>query len=353
MPSLPAATLFTKLRAALPSGTAFETPLGSIRPAECIIPEFGRARFYLFTITPDRSEIGARPPGEYKIQLIIEGQHRPNRGSLNLGEMHTTLLGYSPDFGVFVAWETRLYGDFGFSANVQVGESFLLEARDNGWAVGSPRKLKGSTEVRVGFDPGELIHYLRTSRDADGQALEGLWREAFFLSRVPNYRANRLPARRLRLKEYIDNERKRLTTTRLARNAKFSPLVKEQFNHSCALCHMQLEIVEGAHIIPANNHRGVDKIWNGLALCPNHHALFDAKRFVVRPDLTVIVDFQAVAFLKESGRSSGIELLTDHHDTQIRQPIFWDSEAELTGRMREAFAYTSALAALDVEDSPN
>ncbi len=347
MPSLPTELLFAKLRAALPNGTAFRTPQNEIHPAECTIPGFGYARFYLFTVTPDRSSIGARPPGEYKIQLIVSGQDRRKRGGLNISRAYTTLLGYSPDFGVFVAWEAGLYVDFAYSANLQVREPLLIEARDNGWAVGSPRPLKDSTEVRVAFNPGELSHFLRTSREADSKALKGQWREAHFLSKTPRHHAGRIPTRLSKLETYLLDERKRLNTTRLARNAKFSPLVKEQYQHSCAVCSLQLEIIQSAHIIPVNNQRGVDEIWNGIALCPNHHSLFDAKRFVVTPRLRVSVDFQAIKFLEESGRASGFETLSDYHNAEIRRPFFWKGQAELRERMKEAFLYTSSLAAID------
>jgi hypothetical protein len=108
MPALPPQVLYAKLAGALPAGTTFETAVDEVRPAIAQVPGVGRTRLYLWTVTPDRSAAGARPAGEYKIQLILPTQPRDWRGNLDLTGAFTVLLGYSPDFGVFVGWEARL-----------------------------------------------------------------------------------------------------------------------------------------------------------------------------------------------------------------------------------------------------
>lgn len=347
MPALTNHSLFRRLRAALPDGTEFHTPVDTIHPAEFTVPGFGRVRAYLFTLTPDRSPTGVRPAGEFKLQLIIDGQVRGSRGSLNLDGAYTVLLGFSPDYGVFVGWEASLYVDFAYSANVQVREPILLEARDNGWAVAPPRAIKGSTEVRMAFSAGNLQAFLRANREADRRELKDLWREAFLLSKAPYYDAGTFPTRAPELEKYVERERQRLTTTRLSRDSKFAPRVKEQFGYSCAVCSVQLEIVEAAHIIPVNHQRSSDDVWNGLSLCPNHHTLFDARLFVVEPDLVVRIDDETVTFLEQSGRASGIELLTDFEGEKIRAPRFWRQSSETRDRMKGALAYNCALVGIE------
>jgi putative restriction endonuclease len=346
MPSLSNHTLFSKLRAALPSSARFETPEDAIHPAVAVLPGLGRCCFYLWTVTADRSRPGARPAGEFKIQLIVDGQARGARGSIPTDGALTVLLGYSPDFGVFVGWQASIYSEFAYSANVQVRDPLLAEARNSGWAVAPPRTLRGTTEVRVSFSPGNLVHYLRLTREADADQLTGTWREAFFLSRIPNHAASRLPSRSALVDEYIARERQRLAVTRLSRDARFSPSVKEQFAHSCAVCRVQLGIVEAAHIIPAHESHGRDDVWNGVALCANHHRLFDARRFVILRDLVVRVDFEALAFLRESQRADGEEILTAFHDRPILKPRFWNSSVQTRTRMIQAFEHASGLAAV-------
>lgn len=339
MPALSNASLFRRLRAALPEDTVFHTPENAIHPAEFTVPGFGTVRAYLFTVTPDRSAPGARPLGEFKIQLIVEGQARSERGSLAFRDAYVVLLGFSPDYGVFVGWEARLYSSFAYSANVQVREPLLVEARNSGWSVASPRALRNSTEVRVAFAAGNLLPYFRAGREADVRELTGEWREAYLLSRAPKFDAENLPSRTRDLERYIERQRQRSITTRLSRDAKFAPRVKEQFDYSCAVCAVQLEIIEAAHIIPVNDVHSSDDVWNGLSLCPSHHALFDARRFVIEPDLKIAVDHETVTFLQESSRAIGIELLTNFGGHKIRTPHFWQKSAELQARMRDALSY--------------
>lgn len=347
MPALSNASLYRRIRAALPEATEFHTPENAIHPAEFTVPGFGTVRAYLFTVTPDRSVPGARPPGEFKMQLIVDGQARSARGSLELRDAYAVLLGFSPDFGVFVGWEARLYSSFAYSANVQVREPLLIEGRNNGWAVAYPRVLRKSTEVRVAFAAGNLLPYLRASRDADNRELTGDWREAFLLSRAPKFDAENFPSRTRDLEKYIERQRQRLITTRLSRDSKFAPRIKEQFDYSCAVCAIQLEIIEAAHIIPVNDVHSSDEVWNGLSLCPSHHALFDARRFIIEPNLKIAVDNETLAFLQESGRAFGIELLTSFRGQKIRTPQFWGQSPELQGRMREALIYNCSRTGID------
>jgi putative restriction endonuclease len=246
---------------------------------------------------------------------------------------------------VFVGWEARIYGDFAYGANVQVRDTLLIEARNTGWAVGQFRKLRDTTEVRVAFSPGNLPDFLQLSRQADEDGLFGAWRVAFFLSRVPNHPTARLPARSSQLHTFIDRERTRLTATRLSRDYRFAPLIKEQFAHSCALCGLQLEIVEAAHIIPIREAHSRDQVWNGLALCPSHHRLYDARRFVVTEGLIVRVDLDTLEFLRESNRHEGERILTEFHDREIRRPRFWEESGDDRERMRNALRYSAAVAA--------
>ncbi len=70
-------------------------------------------------------------------------------------------------------------------------------------------------------------------------------------------------------------ERARIVVSRLVRNGAFSRDVREAYNGRCALCDLSLDLVVGAHIWPVSAKGAPDKVWNGLALCHNHHAAFD------------------------------------------------------------------------------
>lgn len=322
MPSLDRSTLASKLRGALPSGTRFISAPDEISPAEVEIPDFGKAFIYLWTLTPDRSARG-RPPGEYKIQLIVSGHARGKSASFKSAkDFFTAVLGYSPDFGVFCGWQADLYPKFAWSRNVQVREHLLVEARRTGWAVDEPRTLKTGDEVRVAFSPGHLMSYLRLSRDADRRRLCGEDREVFLLN------TRRAPVSTTGAAGAAAVVRGRILAERLVRDAKFGPAVKAAYGFGCAVCAAQLDIIEGAHIIPASEDDGEDEVWNGIALCPNHHTLFDSRLLVVREDLSIGVDDPVLEFLRDEGRDAGAKnLLLAFKGKRIAKPSFWTDKA--------------------------
>lgn len=343
MPRLPEPILFQKLLAAMPVGTEFESEIDSVRPAILRIPSFGRARVYLWTCTEDRSSTGSRPPDEFKIQIILPEQPRQSTASLVLDNVPTFLLGFSPNYGVFSAWDARQYATFRYSRNVQTKEHLLIEARDTGWAVAPPNPRKNN-EVRVTCSPGNLFAFFKAARHADRQAIEGQWREAYFLSVAPNLlRLDHQPQIR-NADKAVEFARKRVSQSRLARDPRFAPLVKREFNQSCAVCKMQLEIVEAAHVIPVNEPKSRDELWNGLALCPNHHKLFDNRMFVIRSDLRIKVDLETLHFLESDDLDEGSELLTEFDGQLVIEPNYFQRDLVTRNKLCEALEHRAVLA---------
>jgi putative restriction endonuclease len=56
----------------------------------------------------------------------------------------------------------------------------------------------------------------------------------------------------------------------------------------CAVCGLDVaELLDAAHIVPDRHELGVAWVRNGMALCKNHHAAYDADLLAVSPDLTI------------------------------------------------------------------
>jgi hypothetical protein len=49
------------------------------------------------------------------------------------------------------------------------------------------------------------------------------------------------------------------------------------------MCGLNFGLVTAAHIDPVATVDSVDEVWNGLCLCPNHHAAFDSYRLWINP----------------------------------------------------------------------
>ena len=71
------------------------------------------------------------------------------------------------------------------------------------------------------------------------------------------------------------------------RDAKFSRAVRGAYNNKCSLCGVELGLVVGAHIYPVNAPGSQDRVWNGIALCHNHHSAFDSHRIWMNSDYTI------------------------------------------------------------------
>ena len=85
-----------------------------------------RVRAYVYNATRPP---GGRPAGEHKVQLIVPGQARGERGNFDISGDHTVLLvGYAAEESVFVLWDAGAYRDFGYSRNVQIKSRTLLNA---------------------------------------------------------------------------------------------------------------------------------------------------------------------------------------------------------------------------------
>lgn len=85
-----------------------------------------RVRVYMYNATRPP---GGRPLGEHKVQLIVPGQRRGQRGSFDNGDGRIVLLvGYAAEENVFVLWDAGLYTDFAWSRNVQVKAETIIQA---------------------------------------------------------------------------------------------------------------------------------------------------------------------------------------------------------------------------------
>lgn len=81
----------------------------------------------------------------------------------------------------------------------------------------------------------------------------------------------------------ITRERARRSSQVLIRYYAFGQKVKDAYGGRCAMCGLDLGLLVGAHIYPASAPGSSDKVWNGIALCHNHHAAFDNHMIWVHP----------------------------------------------------------------------
>jgi hypothetical protein len=93
---------------------------------DLVPPLPAKVRIYAFNATRPP---GGRPLGEHKIQPIMPGQKRTERGSFDHSDGRLVfLMGYAAEEDVFILWDASLYADFAWSRNVQVKAATIIEA---------------------------------------------------------------------------------------------------------------------------------------------------------------------------------------------------------------------------------
>ncbi|MGJ8652485.1 MAG: HNH endonuclease [Opitutaceae bacterium] len=94
----------------------------------------------------------------------------------------------------------------------------------------------------------------------------------------------------------------RKAVMRVVRSAKFRKEVTKAYSGRCILCGLNWGLIQAAHIYPISAPNSSDSLHNGLGLCGNHHALFDAHQLYIDPEkLTVTVDKELYVNAGEAG----------------------------------------------------
>ena len=114
-----------------------------------------KLRLYLYNATYPP---GGRTMGEHKIQLIVPGQGRGERGNFDSSDGRIPVLaGYRPDLGIFMLWDAELYVDFSYSRNVQVMPETVYEAFAQGIGRQTRNLWTGNAEVVITADAEHLV----------------------------------------------------------------------------------------------------------------------------------------------------------------------------------------------------
>ncbi len=147
----------------------------------------------------------------------------------------------------------------------------LEQAAASGWS----EHHSTSGELIIGFHPALLPAYVEARRGGlhiEPEQVAGI-SEASGLLAPP---------------EETPAERARRGVSALVRRARFGRDVVSAYSSRCAMCGLNFGLVEGAHIYPVQAPSAPDTIWNGLALCGNHHAAFDRHLLWVEPSANTV-----------------------------------------------------------------
>lgn len=113
-----------------------------------------RLRVYLFNAT---NPPGGRSTPEHKIQLMVPGQRRHERGNFDrTDDRRVLMVGYAQEYDVFVLWDADLHRDFAFSKNAQIRTETVRAASESGAMSTQTRRLQLGTETVIAA-PASLL----------------------------------------------------------------------------------------------------------------------------------------------------------------------------------------------------
>lgn len=252
-----------------------------------------RLQVYIWNITAG-GPVGIRPAGEYRIQLT--GVSSP----LYIDpDSQTLLLGWYDDFGVFAGFEVHRHISFGFSPSIQVRQGTLSEASQRGLAFQS----RGNNEMAVAFTPDQFMNYVLQQRPLH------LFRRPPEVELLQTASRGDEPVPED--VETVPRERREVvrTITEWSRRRDFRIRVLNAYGHRCAVCQVQLELIQAAHIIPVGATGSNDFTSNGLALCLLHHGAYDDSLIGVKEDYHIIANDTKLGELRQRNLAAGEQLL--------------------------------------------
>lgn len=232
----------------------------------------------------------ARAADEFRIQFtgVVPQEY---------GNAETLLLGWHSGYEVFAAWDIRRHaGQDSSSPSAQIREEVLAQAHSRQFAIGT----RGNGEIVVAFRPEFLVDY---ALNASALHRTGEIAGDFSLLNELDEVADADIAS-------IDNPERRkviATIVRRYRAADFRKRVLGAYEHKCAMCGIQLELIDAAHILPVASDESTDQTNNGVALCKLHHAAFDRNLISFDERFRIEVSEREVGRLAQIARGGGIE----------------------------------------------
>lgn len=258
---------------------------------------------------------------ETRVQIsrrTIENQRR----NASSGD-RVAFLGFFAGGKVFVAWDPNyvLSLDPAEVGSIYARQSMLSCTILNGADVRSFRSTKiGKNFLTVALPSQALGLYLENVSAFHAlsslESVTGLIRSAE--EALP--REGIVDAKTIQIE--LPKERVRIEYTRSVykRDPRFRSDVLNAYGQACCICETQLGLVEAAHIIPHAAEGGVDLIQNGLAMCANHHRLYDSALLLPGPGHKLHFNGERAKFLDAIGQGGGLDEIRGLHGTSFRVP---------------------------------
>ncbi len=250
-------------------------------------------RVYIWNLTHGGRN---RPEDEWRIQATSVDRF------VREPEWKALILGWRDDLGVFAGFDADHHRQkLGASPSIQLREDALRKAAVDGLAASN----KGNGELAIAFRPELLAAYLDNLESL--HACGRLPSDMDMLSRVAHDPDGVSDDE---VKDQIGDERRRfavLSAKRALRDGSFRNRVLTAYGWRCAMCGLQLKLLDGAHILPARHPDSTDQTHNGIALCALHHRSYDNALVTFDVDFETHLNVGVIDKLKAENLVGGLE----------------------------------------------
>lgn len=208
-------------------------------------------------------------------------------------------LGYFADYNVFTVWNPRLLTPrINKKKVVSVYSRFSIQKKASENGIASYED--DNHQVIISFKPEYLGLYLE-NYDSMHQSTEKALLELIEESNETE-ETEKLKG------DVFEIEKQKFTVThrRFKRDIMFKKLVAETYSNRCAICGIQLDLVEAAHIIPHSHKKGTDDPTNGVCLCTLHHKAYDNGLIYFDSEYHIKLNDSKMRYLEKVKKDGGI-----------------------------------------------
>ena len=251
-----------------------------------------QVRVYIWNLTHGGQN---RPHDEWRIQVTGIDQFEEE------SDGKTLILGWWQEGEVFAGFDYQRHrGRFGASPSIQIREAALRQAAVHRFAA----QNKGNNELAIAFQRSFLTSYVENleSLHACGQAAE----EVAVLQRIGE-RAFEVADEEIDAQVAEARRYAVISTKRALRKNDFRDRVLAAYSHRCAMCGVQLRLVDGAHIVPVKHPGSTDATHNGIALCALHHRAYDNSLVTFDQNFQILVNKSMIEDLGQANCAEGLE----------------------------------------------
>lgn len=264
--------------------------------------------FYVLIKNVHESGDGRPNQDECRIQVAKSGNFNQALSS----QTDVIVLGYFADEKVFTAWNPYLMRDrFNQRATISLYSRFSVQKKAVVDKIAAYRDTNGQSVLS--FLPDYLGLYLEnlsTIHLLNDAELQELVNKSDSLNDQDQNGGFESPEGHLTI-----------THTRFKRDPRFKTIVYEAYKNRCAMCGIQLELVEAAHIVPHSQEKGTDEITNGICLCALHHTAYDRSLIYFDEEFNIKINESKMEYLEKVGLDSGFRKFASLAFEKIQLPI--------------------------------